>query len=890
MAQCYDTMDCGDVASTVEMVYVIDDEFMTDSILFKKLLEDAEKPLYPSCIKFTKLSALVKLYNVKARYGWSDKSFSNLLQILGDMLLVNNEMPLSMYEAKKTLNALGMEYKKIHACPNDCILYRNELNDASSCPTCGMSKWKVNKAGARNTKRILAKFLWYFPPIPRFKRMFQSPKIAKDIKWHAKGRENNGKLQHLVDSPTWQLVNQMWPEFASDCRNLRLAILADGINPHNSMTRPGQLGKDIDVYLEPLVIDLKALWETINDFPAYGNLSGCTVKGYHACPICGEETNSLWLKHGNKNSYTDHRRFLSCNHPFRKQKKAFNGEQEFRLPPKELIGDEIFTKVDMIHNSWGKKKKVKQCESFANPTSKTKDGVKSRLDLLEMGLRPGLAPINLVSLEELKLNGLKSHDYHALMQQLLPIALRSVLPKHVIYAITRLCFFFNALCAKVVDVSRLNDLQQDIVVTLCLLEKYFPPSIFDIMLHLTVHLVRELRLCGPVYMRWMYPFERYMKVLKGYVRNHNHPEGCLAECYIAEEALEFCTKYLSSMDAIGIPSSMKDEWKCGKPLLGGRRAINIHDYKLVEQAHHYVLQNTTIVQPFIDKNGVKVDEFGFTLVDLSKIGHKSDPFILATQAQQVFYVEDQVDPRWSIVLSRPKMELFDIEGDGNIADNDMEHHPFVNGMPNIKSFDEVENYDEIYGWKGRKTEDYFTKKGAFLVDENSKYNVISSTGTSFRSFRHTLTKEYILPYKDKPEYLLQPPIEYNYIPIEDWRKLVANRLSTEFQVKSKKEKEMRAKYVYIHQMQKTGSRKPIDRWVLWKLERLKKCEYDDVTRPIAEKIDELAKAVEEGNITCVGQKDILTLALGTSEHPRRVYKCKLALETEENIVTYGTYL
>ena len=190
----YDTMDCGDVASTVEMGHVINDEFMTDAISFKKLLEDAEKLLYPSCIKFTKLSALVKLYNVKAQYGWSNKSFSDLLQILGDMLPVNNEMPLSMYEAKKTLNALGMEYKKIHACLNDCILYRNELNDAFSCPTCGTSKWKVNKAGARNTKRIPAKVLWYFPPIPRLKRMFQSPKIAKYLKWHAQGRENNGQL------------------------------------------------------------------------------------------------------------------------------------------------------------------------------------------------------------------------------------------------------------------------------------------------------------------------------------------------------------------------------------------------------------------------------------------------------------------------------------------------------------------------------------------------------------------------------------------------------------------------------------------------------------------------------------------------------------------------
>ena len=75
-----------------------------------------------------------------------------------------------------------------------------------------------------------------------------------------------------------------------------------------------------------------------------------------------------------------------------------------------------------------------------------------------------------------------------------------------------------------------------------------------------------------------------------------------------------------------------------------------------------------------------------------------------------------------------------------------------------------------------------------MVDENSQNNIMSSIGTSFRSFMHTLTKEYILPYKDKPEHLLQPPIEYNYIPIEDWRKLVANRLSKEFEIKSKREK------------------------------------------------------------------------------------------------------
>ena len=104
-----------------------------------------------------------------------------------------------------------------------------------------------------------------------------------------------------------------------------------------------------------------------------------------------------------------------------------------------------------------------------------------------------------------------------------------------------------------VEVSTLDELQNQLIVTLCFLEKYFPHSFFDIMIHFTVHLVREVRLCGPVYLRWMYPFERFLKVIKSYMCNRNRPEGCIVECYITEEAIEFCTKYLSNVDAIGIP-------------------------------------------------------------------------------------------------------------------------------------------------------------------------------------------------------------------------------------------------------------------------------------------------------------------------------------------------
>ena len=89
-----------------------------------------------------------------------------------------------------------------------------------------------------------------------------------------------------------------------------------------------------------------------------------------------------------------------------------------------------------------------------------------------------------------------------------------------------------------------------------------------------------------------------MKVLKGYVRNRNHPEGCIVECYIAEEAIEFCTKYLSNVDAIGVPSSTNVDHKVGAPLLGGH--ITEVDCNLLLQAHHYVLENTTIIQPYIE--------------------------------------------------------------------------------------------------------------------------------------------------------------------------------------------------------------------------------------------------------------------------------------------------
>jgi len=67
------------------------------------------------------------------------------------------------------------------------------------------------------------------------------------------------------------------------------------------------------------------------------------------------------------------------------------------------------------------------------------------------------------------------------------------------------------------------------------------------MVHLPIHLVDEAKIIGPVQYRWMYPIERYIRRLKSYVRNKAHPEGCIAEAYIAQECVHFYSRYVDGV-------------------------------------------------------------------------------------------------------------------------------------------------------------------------------------------------------------------------------------------------------------------------------------------------------------------------------------------------------
>lgn len=193
--------------------------------------------------------------------------------------------------------------------------------------------------------------------------------------------------------------------------------------------------------------------------------------------------------------------------------------------------------------------------------------------------------------------GLKSHDYHVLMQQVLPLALRGLLQPGPRMAVMRMCKVFRRLCTKVYNPADYESLQTDVAESMALVEIEFPPSFFDIMTHLPYHLPRELDLCGPVSSRWMYPVERYMKVLKSHVRNLARPEACMAEGYLKDECIGFVTEYLQKFEATERRVWDEDEeYGDAEEVLQGAGKAYILTPELRDVAHQYVLTNVSVMQ------------------------------------------------------------------------------------------------------------------------------------------------------------------------------------------------------------------------------------------------------------------------------------------------------
>ncbi|KAA0040145.1 transposon protein, putative, CACTA, En/Spm sub-class [Cucumis melo var. makuwa] len=428
------------------------------------------------------------------------------------------------------------------------------------------------------------------------------------MRWHKDKRvDTEDVLRHPADAAGWKHFDKEFPQFASEPRNVRLGLASDGFNPFGNMSTaysmwpvvlipynlppwkcmkesnffmyllvlgPKSPGKELDVYLQPLIDELKELWNngvrtfdctdeeyfrlhtcllwTINDFPAYGDLSGWSTKEYQACPTCKEDTSS----------------------------RQHDDKFERRPPPVVMNGDEILQQVNSINF----------------------------LVLIE------------------------------------------------------LCNFFRDLCAKTIRVSDLNRLEADIVLILCKLERIFPPAFFDIMIHLAVHLPAETKIVGPVSYSWMYPIERSLRTLKQYVRNKARPEGSIAEAFIMNECLTFCSMYL-----IGIETrfnrnprnddSMNRQLGCGdfdvfkqnvRPMGGSVVRTLSEDEK--RMCHWYVLNNCCQIESYRREHLSLINTRGEDVLDLFRRHQLEFPNWFRTHMYSLRERGEASDDLYSIAL------------------------------------------------------------------------------------------------------------------------------------------------------------------------------------------------------------------------------------------------
>ncbi|KAG7543657.1 Transposon En/Spm-like [Arabidopsis thaliana x Arabidopsis arenosa] len=548
-----------------------------DAQRFYDMLDAANQPIYEGCREGqSKLSLASRMMTIKADNNLSENCMDSWAELFKEYLPPDNISAESYYEIQKLVSSLGLPSQMIDVCIDYCMIFWRDDENLQECRFCGKPRYQPT--GGRT--RVPYKRMWYLPITDRLKRLYQSGRTAAKMRWHAEHSTTNGEITHPSDAKAWKHFQTLYSDFANECRNVYLGLCTDGFSPFGMSGRqyslwpviltpynlppdmcmqseflflsilvpgPKHLKRALDVFLQPLIHELKNLWSegvqtfdysnkqnfnmravlmwTISDFPAYGMLSGWTTHGRLSCPYCMDRTDAFQLKHGRKPCWFDcHRRFLSLHHPYRKNKKWFRKNKVVRLPPPVYLSrNDLFEQIDYYgaqetckrggnwhtsaimpdgygstHN-WHKQSIFWQLpywkdlllrhnldvmhieknffdnfmNTLLNVQGKTKDSMKSRLDLAEICNRPelhitrdGKLPVPNFRLtseakktlfewvtsevkfldgyvskfsrcveQGQKFSGMKSHDCHVFMQRLLPFVLLELLPAHVHEAI-----------------------------------------------------------------------------------------------------------------------------------------------------------------------------------------------------------------------------------------------------------------------------------------------------------------------------------------------------------------------------------------------------------------------------------------------------------------------
>ncbi|XP_073151945.1 uncharacterized protein [Henckelia pumila] len=315
------------------------------------------------------LSVLARLLKMKQEHNMSERNFDDMCKLMSELCPAKNHMPSSFNSTKKFIKDLCLPVEKIDSCKNNCMIYWGTDSDLTECKICEHPRYKPSRRRENHnrSKQTPYKRMYYFPITPRLQRLYASTATASHMRWHHDHHFDGDTMTHPSDSLAWCHFDETHPGFADEIRNVRLGISTDGFQPFGQTGQqystwpiivtpynlpPWMCMKDevmflfviapgpsnpkdkLDVFLQPLIAELRKLW-----------YDGAATYDIHSQSNFTLRAALMWT--WNTSWFDNHKKFLPDDHPLRRKKNMFiRGRTVYHPAPAIRTGTELINELD----------------------------------------------------------------------------------------------------------------------------------------------------------------------------------------------------------------------------------------------------------------------------------------------------------------------------------------------------------------------------------------------------------------------------------------------------------------------------------------------------------------------------------------------------------------
>ncbi|XP_052172287.1 uncharacterized protein LOC127788215 [Diospyros lotus] len=555
---------------------------------FYELLEEAETELWPGCKNFTTLSFIVRLQHLKVLGGLSDKIFDMLLELLNEAFPEGVSLPRSYREAKKLSEDLGFKYYKYDACPNNYMLFWKDASKLDRCTFCGESRYKEYEVhmddDITKMKKVASKQVRHFPLISRLQRLFMSNRTTTLMRWHEEGRTKDGIMRHPADSLAWQSFDEQHPKFAEDSRNVRLGLAFDGFNPFRTMTISYSIWPVVLMpYNLPPWLCMKQPYFILSLLIGGPRAPGDNIDVFLQPLI--QELQELWSEGietydaSRKEMFHVHAALLWTINDFLAYANLFGWSTRGRVacPCCMKETESKWLKHGGKFCYMGHRRFLEDMSHHFRLDKKDFDGtIENRVAPPQLSGYDVFKDVEFVK----KMYGNRENSGASVGRGM------GGWKKHSIFF--ELPYWQDNLIRHNLEVMHIEkNVCDNIIWTLLMLEMF-------------------------------------LLTLKEYVRTRSHPEGSIAEGYLAEECLTFCARYLDDVETKFNRPVRNYESAHGQPIPKKGKLVTLDEISL-QQAHHYVLANCSTISSYRETHlqSIRLERRGASNPEITQKHHEN---------------------------------------------------------------------------------------------------------------------------------------------------------------------------------------------------------------------------------------------------------------------------